>query len=73
MDERTLAEIEAEMNDPDAWGEPEDAPPPQPRSEPRTARLEAVADAVRAYIPHVEDGEKFGRLVSTLRALDGGS
>jgi hypothetical protein len=35
MDERTLAEIEAEMNDPDAWGEPEDAPPPQPRSEPR--------------------------------------
>lgn len=30
MDERALAEIEAEMNDPDAWGEPEDAPPPAP-------------------------------------------
>jgi|tagenome__1003787_1003787.scaffolds.fasta_scaffold19697492_1 hypothetical protein len=35
MDEPTLAEIEAEMNDPDAWGEPEDAPPPRPRSERR--------------------------------------
>jgi predicted DNA binding CopG/RHH family protein len=56
MDERTLAEIEAEMNDPDAWGEPEDAPAPKRRSERRqraavvSVRLnESELEAVQEY------------------------
>lgn len=35
MQERTLADIEAAMNDPDAWGDPDDAPAPRRRSERR--------------------------------------
>ena len=56
MGERTVAEIEAEMNDPDAWGQPEDAPAPRPRSERRqraavvSVRLtEAELAAVQEY------------------------
>jgi hypothetical protein len=59
MEERTVADVEAMMDDPDAWGDPEDAPAPRSRSE---KRQRSAVISVRLKTDELRSLEEYARV-----------